>query len=104
MQRISLENAKPGMTVAKPVVNESGVVLIGAGTQLTESALEKLKSLEITSIIVTGRPVDTGVPEKPLEQLWAELDERFSPVAGDKLCQQIKDIIRNDFKQRREEG
>ena len=92
------------MTVAKPVMNDSGVVMVGAGTELTEATIEKLKSLEIASVIVKGRPVDTGSPEKPLEQLFAELDERFTLVAGDKLCRQIKEMIKNDLQHRREEA
>ena len=103
MQKISLEKAQPGMIVAKPVMNESGVVLVGAGTALSEATIEKLKSLDIASVVVKGRPVDTGIPEKPLQQLFAELDERFSLVAGDKLCQQIKEMIRQDLQHRREE-
>ena len=103
MQRIPLEKAKPGMVVAKPVANDSGVVLIGAGTELSEAAIERLNSLEIAYVIVKGRPLDTGTPEKPLEQLYAELDERFTLVANDKLCMQIKNLIKNDLKLRREE-
>jgi hypothetical protein len=103
MQRIPLEKAKPGMVVAKPVANDTGVVLIGAGTELTEAAIEKLKGLEIPCVIIKGRPLDTGTPEKPLEQLFAELDERFTLVAGDKLCMQIRDMIKKDLKLRREE-
>jgi len=104
MQRISLDAAQPGMTVAKPVMNEAGVVLVGAGTQLTEATIEKLKSLDIASLIVKGRPIETGVPEKPLEQVYAELDERLSLVAGDALCNQIKELIKKDLRVRREEG
>lgn len=92
------------MTVAKPVMNDSGVVMVGAGTELTEATIEKLKRLEIASVIVKGRPVDTGSPEKPLEQLFAELDERFTLVAEDKLCRQIKEMIKNDLQHRREEA
>ncbi|MCX8043262.1 MAG: hypothetical protein N3B18_03955 [Desulfobacterota bacterium] len=103
MQRISIEQARPGMTVAKPVMNEAGVVLVGAGTPLTDSTIERLKHLEISSIIVKGRPLDIGVQDKPFEQVCAELDERFSLVSDDKLCGQIKEIIRNDLRRRREE-
>lgn len=103
MQKIPLDKATSGMVIAKPVMNESGVVLIGEGTALTDAALEKLKDLEIPHVIVKGRPLDAGTPEKSLDQLYAELDERFTLVAADKLCMQIKDLIKKDMKRRKEE-
>jgi len=102
MQRIPISKAAPGMVLAKPVTRENGVVLMGEGTELNSMLIEKLGDLDIKKIAVKGRPLETG-DEKTVEQLMGELDERFSSVAEDKLCNRIKEIIQKDIKLRREE-
>ena len=103
MQKIPLEKAAEGMVLAKPIARENGVVLMGEGTELNEQLIERLKGLDITKITVKGRPLG-GDDEKPIEELIADLEERFTPVSSDKLCVQIKDIIKKDIKRRREEA
>ncbi len=103
MQKVPIERAAEGMVLAKPVERENGVVLMGEGTELDSILIEKLKDLDIKKITVKGRPLSTG-DEKTLEQLYLELDERFSTVSSDKLCNQVKKIIRKDIKSRKEES
>ena len=103
MQKIPLEKAAEGMILAKPIVRESGVVLMCEGTELNEQLIERLKGLYISKVTVKGRPLG-GEAEKSVEVLIAELEERFVPVSSDKLCLQIKDIIKKDIKRRREEA
>jgi len=103
MQKIPLEKATEGMVLAKPIARENGVVLMGEGTELNELLIERLKGLDITKVTVKGRPLG-GEDEKSVEVLIAELEERFSPVSSDKLCVQIKDIIKKDINRRREEA
>ena len=105
MQKIPVDKAAKGMILAKPITRENGVVLMGEGTELNDLLIEKLKDLEIKKIAVKGRPLDiAGEEEKTLEQLHAELEERFSTVSSDKLCNQIKEIIKKDIKRRKEES
>ena len=103
MQKIPLEKAAEGMVLAKPIARENGVVLMGEGTELNEQLIERLKGLDITTITVKGSPLG-GDDEKSIEVLFAELEERFSPVSSDKLCIQIMEIIKKDIKRRREEA
>ena len=103
MQKIPLDKATDGMVLAKPIERENGVVLMGEGTELNEQLIERLRNLDIQKVTVKGRPLG-GDDEKPVEILFAELEERFSNVSSDKLCSQIKDIIKKDIKQRREES
>ena len=103
MQKIPVSKAGKGMVLAKPVTRETGVVLMGEGTELNEALIEKLLDLEIKHIVVKGRPLDSGSEGKTLEQLYAELDERFSTVGTDKMACQIKDIIKKDMARRKEE-
>lgn len=104
MQKIPIEKAEKGMVLAKPVARENGVVLMGEGTELNALIIEKLKDLDIKKIAVKGRPLDIGGEEKTLEQLYEELEERFSTVASDKLCSQVKEIIKKNIKCRKEES
>ncbi len=103
MQKIPLEKAAEGMVLAKPIARENGVVLMGEGTELNEQLIERLKGLDITKITVKGRPLG-GEDEKSVEELIANLEERFTPVSSDKLCVQIKDMIKKDITRRREEA
>jgi hypothetical protein len=43
MQKIPINKAKPGMTLAKPVLKENGMVLVAENTELTETHLATLK-------------------------------------------------------------
>lgn len=103
MQKIPTGKAQKGMVLAKPITRENGVVLMGEGTELNELLIEKLQDLDIKTILVKGRPLDFGEGEITLEQFETELEERFSTVASDKLCIQIKEIVKKDFIRRREE-
>lgn len=103
MQKIPVSKATEGMVLAKPVLRESGVVLMGENTELNEMLIEKLQDLDINHIVVKGRPLDTGGEEKTLDQIYAELDERFSMISSDKLAAQIKEIIKKDLARRKEE-
>lgn len=103
MQKIPLDKATEGMILAKPIARENGVVLMGEGTELNQQIIERLKSLDIQKITVQGRPLG-GDDEKSVELLCAELEERFSLISSNKLCLQIKDMIKKDIKRRREEA
>ena len=103
MQKIPIDKAAEGMVLAKPIERENGVILMGEGTELNEQLIERLRDIDIQKITVKGRPLG-GEDEKPIETLYAELEERFSLVSSDKLCLQIKDIIKKDIKRRREEA
>ena len=77
MQKISLKLATPGMKLARPVENDRGMTLCGAGTVLSEDIIERLSGMEIKRICVEGHPVDTGQEIKGLSQQLEELDARF---------------------------
>ena len=104
MQRISVDMATEDMVLAKAVQRENGAVLMGEGTELNSNLIERLKNLDIQTITVRGHPIDTGVEEKPIEQLLSELEDRFAHVSSDNLCVKIKELIIKDIKIRREEN
>lgn len=91
MARISLGQARAGQEVVRPVVNNNGVVLVQAGTRLSESLIERLRGLGISFIVVAG--ADPIVPgPAPAAQL-AELDRRFAGHDDDPLMSELKRIV-----------
>ncbi|NVM56975.1 MAG: hypothetical protein HWN51_02485 [Desulfobacterales bacterium] len=104
MQKIPFELAAPGMRLAKPVRNEKGITLFGAGIELTEEMLTRLSNMGVKRITVEGHPVDTGAKEKSLSEQVEELHARFSRVEGDPLMRKIKNILLERLKERGEEA
>ncbi|MCP4714531.1 MAG: hypothetical protein GY868_05385 [Deltaproteobacteria bacterium] len=105
MQKIPVSKAAKGMVLAKPIARDNGVVLMGEGTELTDQIIGKLRDFDIKKITVKGRPVGTGLEEeKTLEQLYAEIDERFKTVADDTFCTKIKALIKKETKRCKEEN
>lgn len=100
MQKIPLKLAKAGMKLAKPVTNDRGMTLCGAGIELTEEMINRLSNMEVARITVEGHPIDTGESVKSLSQLIDELNGRFRYVEGDPLMIKIKNILLERCKQK----
>ena len=98
MQKIPLNLAKPGMRLAKTVLNEKGLVLCGEGVELNDALISRLSNLNINKITVEGHPVDTGVEEKPLEEQIQDLEKRFEKVKSDPLMKMIKSIFEKQIR------
>jgi hypothetical protein len=73
MPKLYLSELKPGMRLLKPVTNPSGMTLLPEGTELNEELIDRLQRLEVESVHVRGN----RRPDRPLEELLAELDARF---------------------------
>lgn len=98
MQRIPLNLARPGMTLAKPVLRDNGLVLVAENTELSESLLERLTRMEIETITVQGHPVDMGDGgENPYSRRAGRLDHLFRRHADDAWMQRIREHIRQYF-------
>jgi hypothetical protein len=100
MQRIPLSLAKPGMKLAKAVLNEKGLILCGEGTELNEMLISRLAGMDIQRVTVEGHPVDTGVEEKSPEELLYDLEKRFKKVASDPLMMTIKGIMERQLRKK----
>ena len=90
MQRISISDLKPGMVVAKPVTNESGMVLLSEGTVLTDSLISRLGRMDLSHISVQGG----SSTSKSREQMLAELELRFKMTGSEPYMNIIKDAIK----------
>lgn len=104
MQRLPLDLLKPGMVLAKAVLNEKGMALCGEGAELSAAMIERLKHMSVSSVIVKGHPVDLGENAKSKEVLLAEMQARFTPVAGDPLMELIQASIAKNIMAAEAEG
>ncbi|MCC6346905.1 MAG: hypothetical protein IT388_06915 [Nitrospirales bacterium] len=89
MPKVSVESLKPGMKLAKPVVNESGMILLGEGTELTEVHIERLRNMTIGSVAVAG----SAQPQKSKAELLSALDARFRKTEDEPYMSLIKRVF-----------
>jgi hypothetical protein len=61
------------MKLAKPVRNESGMILLGENTELSDSLIRRLENMNIESVSIIAEAQN----EKSPEELLAELGKRF---------------------------
>lgn len=97
MKRVVLTEVLPGMVLAKPVTNATGLPIVPAGVTLDQTIIDRLKHLELTSVSIEG---EAGtVSGKTLAELEAELEHRFRRVIRDPLQQKIWTALRAHLQQ-----
>lgn len=57
MRRVSLEKAKSGMEIARPVLDVQGNMLLSTGIELREKHIEFLKSKGVYELLIEDRRV-----------------------------------------------
>ncbi len=92
MKRVVIEELTPGMILAKPVTNSTGLVVLPIGAELDEATLVRLQRLGLPSVYIEGDAGDAS--GKTLAELEAELDHRFRRVVDDPLQYQLREAIR----------
>lgn len=95
MAKIPVSALKPGMKLTKPVVNDAGMVLLGEGTELTNSLIERLQNMNIGSVYVEG----TSSPEKSLDEALAELDARFKKTENEPYMGTLKRLLKEHIEE-----
>lgn len=94
MRRIRIEEAAPGMSLAKPATNSTGQTILAAGIELDEALIARIQGLGVSAIYVKEDSAEGGSPEKTLADLEQELDCRFRKAAGDPAREMIREAIR----------
>lgn len=90
MPRISVEKLEPGMRLAKPVTNRSGLVMLAEDTELTTALIEKINGLDIGGVYVQGMTR----PDVSKDEMLAGLDRRFKRVEHEPYMNMIKEAVR----------
>ena len=79
MLKMSVESVGLGAVLAKPIVNDTGIILIAAGVEVTGSLKQRLASMGITEVFIHGK----RVPEIPRGEFVAKVDISFSKTEED---------------------
>lgn len=87
---VDISAVRPGMVLARAVVNETGVTLFGRGTEVTEAVIERLKNAGTALVTIEGR----RLPARSREEEMRSLDERFAAVDKAPHMAGIKDMVR----------
>lgn len=90
MSKVTPGSLEPGMKTAKPVVNTSGMVLLGENTELTPELIDRIRNMDVDAVYVHG----SSKPPVPIEALLADLDNRFRLVSDAPYMDIIKNAIR----------
>jgi hypothetical protein len=91
MPKIPASKLEAGMKLSKPVAAKNGMVMLGEGTELTATWIERIQDMGIATIFVEGPPVQTIPKEEALDNLHA----RFSHVEGKPYMDVIKKIVKD---------
>ncbi len=90
MPKIPAEQLRPGMKLARPLQNSSGMVLMAEGTELTEARITKIENMGVESVYIDG----PSRPAPPKEELLAALDGRFARTESNSHMALIKKAVR----------
>jgi hypothetical protein len=90
MPKLTPDKLQPGMKLTKPILNKAGIVLLGEGTELTETWIERIQDMDIADVQVEG----SEQPLESKEELLAQVDERFKRVEDKPYMALFKRIIR----------
>ena len=105
MKRISVENAKPGQILAQKLQRGDGVLLAGAGVEITEGLLKMLSRMNIETVVIEEEIKQT--PEE-LEDIFqsrrSELEVRFQRVAALPIMAALKAALIDRARLERDEA
>jgi methyltransferase-like protein len=86
-----MEDVRPGMVLAKPIMNASGMAIAGAGLTLDDVVIERLKQLGKEAIYVEGTEISESTPS--LAEQQRDLEHRFRKVKDDVRQMKIRDTV-----------
>ena len=113
MNKLSIEDVKPGMILAQPVRNHQGVLLLEAGARITKKSIHIFKSWGVFEISIKGdlteaqgSPGDMEIKVK--ESIEKQLKQKFSDVLDDPVMVEILKAaskqLRKDFQNHESEN
>ena len=91
---LKIDELKPGMILAEPVVNQSGALLLEKDTSLTKKRIWTLKTWGIDKVSVKGKSKERGKTAigtelETKETIEKELRAKFEDTIGDPVMETI---------------
>jgi hypothetical protein len=105
MIRVTIENLKPGMILAKPVRNDQGVLLLDAGIKITKKNIRIFKSWGVSEIFADGKLNKSKCTEEMpaavvKDAAEMELKTKFSDVLDNPVMVEIFKAAKNQLKKK----
>jgi hypothetical protein len=98
MYKIPLQLAQAGMILAKPATRENGMVLVAAGTALTDALISRLESMGVEQVVLEGEAQDMGGSgAEALARKEERLEQLFRNFKDDRYMQRVKGIVRDYY-------
>lgn len=105
MRLLAIDLLAEGMRVAKPVVHDSGRILLASGVSLTGRMIKRLRGQGVGQVWVEAEGPDEGrLSAEAAKQLERALERRFAHVCDDPLMQQIQTIVSKRIRARTRSG
>ncbi len=89
MARVATKDLVPGMKLARPVLNKSGLAMLGEDTELTQALIDKIQQMDIQSVNVKGIARKLA----PREEVLAALEKRFTNIEGKPYMDVLKRLL-----------
>jgi hypothetical protein len=94
MIRLKIDEAKPGMVLARSVYNQQDLLLLEKGSALTKKRIWMIKTWGIDRVSVRGQPkendrTDFQIEFESKETIEKELKTKFADVIDDPIMQEI---------------
>ena len=87
MIKIQADKLLPGMRLAKPVMNKAGMVLLGEGTELTETWIRRIQDMELGEAVCVEGKMEMEIS---LDEMITALEKRFRTSEGKPRMEMIK--------------
>jgi hypothetical protein len=100
MQKIPLNLARPGMILAKPVARSDGIAVAAAGSELTESLLDRFDTMGVSHLVVEGEPVqlDGASGSSSFDKRLERMAYLFRKYPDDPWMGQIRRLLDHYFR------
>ncbi|MDX9714230.1 MAG: hypothetical protein RBT37_02260 [Dissulfurispiraceae bacterium] len=89
MPKIPVDKLMPGVVLAKPVLNEAGMVLLAQGTEIKAAHIDRLLNMNVQAVYIEGE----SAPDRPKDEVLAELEARFSKTINEPHMLMLKKIF-----------
>ncbi len=105
MQKLPVKLITPGMILARDILNEKGIALASAGTEISDKLLFRMENMRIRHAFVKGCPVQLAqyLP-RSLDEKLADMEIGFMHVGQNDLMRKFRVLLKAHFIQREKEA
>lgn len=91
MIKLSLDEIKPGMLLARSIVSEAGELLLSAGNVVNERVLNKMREIELSAAWIAEEGTEIAIPEENVNEQLA-LQSQFVVKENSDILRKVAQI------------